>query len=569
MEEFVKQQQRNTLPRRHVPIFDGNPLEYCTFIRAFETVIEAKEPNYAGRLYYLEQHTSGRPQEIVRSCLYMVPKEDYEKVKGLLERRFGQKHKIAMACLDQVTNGPRIKGEDAESLEGFSILLSSCTNTLRSIGYSNKMESPDNIRKIINRLPPRLQAKWRETTDQILNVEQREICIEDISNFVEQKSRSLGNLIFGKLPCMKKEASVNKGKRLKPRNDKPGSKKLSVATISEKNSDSQVRPVPSSTGSKFASAETAKGCPFCRASHHLSDCTDFAKASNQDRFDFVMKKRLCFACLRAGHQSRGCQKRKPCHHCGGPHSTVIHVEQFGERQSRSKPESPSDAPVGRSETRYKDSTSQGNSEERSITRFCGLTSLEGSITALPIVPVKIKVKESPCAIVTYALLDNGSNSTFCSFSLLERLGIGGKKKKLKLTTMGRSEEVDNFIVKDLQISDLHEDVVISLHETLAKPVMPVSKDEIPKQEDVERLPHLRGYVELTEIDSQVELLISTNVPEALHPREVIPAANGGPYATRVDLGWVINGPTGRKLKYVPLCFFCEIHGSSSYVCCLC
>ena len=94
--------------------------------------------------------------------------------------------------------------------------------------------------------------------------------------------------------------------------------------------------------------------------------------------------------------------------------------------------------------------------------------------------MKIKVKGSPCAIVTYVLLDIGSNFTFCVFSLLERLGIGGKKTKLKLTTMGRSEEVDSFIVKDLQISDLDENVVIPLHETLARPVMPVSKDEIPK-----------------------------------------------------------------------------------------
>ena len=53
----------------------------------------------------------------------------------------------------------------------------------------------------------------------------------------------------------------------------------------------------------------------------------------------------------------------------------------------------------------------------------------------------------------------------------------------------------------------------------------------------------------------MDLLIGANVPEALRPREVIPAANRGPYATRVDLGWVINGPTGRKLKNVPSCFF--------------
>ena len=143
----------------------------------------------------------------------------------------------------------------------------------------------------------------------------------------------------------------------------------------------------------------------------------------------------------------------------------------------------------------------------------------------------MKVKGSPCSTVTYALFDNGSNSTFCSFSLLERLGIGGKKTRLKLTTMGRREEEDNLIVKDLQVSDLDENVFIHLHETLSRPVMPVAKDEIPKLEDVERWPHIRGYVQLTELDSQVELLIGANVPEALKPREVIPSADGGPYTT--------------------------------------
>ena len=50
---------RETGPRRRVPTFDGNLLEYCALVRAFETVIEDKEPDYACRLYYLEQHTAG------------------------------------------------------------------------------------------------------------------------------------------------------------------------------------------------------------------------------------------------------------------------------------------------------------------------------------------------------------------------------------------------------------------------------------------------------------------------------------------------------------------------------
>lgn len=102
-------------------------------MRAFQAVIEAREPDYAGRLYYLEQHTAGRAQILVRSCLYKNAIDGYLKVKKLLESKFGQKHKIAMAHVDKVTNGPVIKAEDAEALEGFAILLSSCTNTLKAI----------------------------------------------------------------------------------------------------------------------------------------------------------------------------------------------------------------------------------------------------------------------------------------------------------------------------------------------------------------------------------------------------------------------------------------------------
>ena len=98
--------------------------------------------------------------------------------------------------------------------------------------------------------------------------------------------------------------------------------------------------------------------------------------------------------------------------------------------------------------------------------------------------------------------------------------------------MGSSEEVESLIVRDLVVSDLDENVVIPLHEVLSRPVMPVTRNEIPRQEDVERWLHLRGHMYLTELDSQVDLLIGADVPEALQPREIIPAIDGGPYATR-------------------------------------
>ena len=535
MEEFVKQQQRNLLPRRRVPVFSGDPLHYCAFIRAFETVIETRELDYAGRLYYLEQHTAGRAQELVQSCLYMKAEDGYVKAKKLLESKFGQKHKIAMAYMDKVTNGPVIKAEDADALEGFAVLLSSCTNTLKAIGHSSKFESPDSMRKIIERLPPKLQASWRDNADRILNSEARDVCIDDISLFVEQKARTLSNPVFGKLPCLEKEKKNSKDRGSRSKSERPGGKQLSLVTISETKSA-----LNSSADVLSAVHSSKKNCLFCNADHNLTECSSFAKVPPTDRQEFVMKQRLCFSCLGGGHQSRSCHKRKPCIHCNKRHATVMHV---------SAPEAIVASDRGKDGPQSENN--QSSTEKIRADHFCGLTTMEGSVNALPIVAVKVKVKGSPRSVETYALLDNGSNTTFCSASLMKRLSVSGKEMRIKLTTMDSCNDVDSLVVTNLEVTDLDENVVISLPEVLSRPSMPVVKDEIPKQEDVERWPHLQGYVYLAELNSEVDLLIGANVPEALQPREVVPASDGGPYATRVDLGWVINGPTGRKQKFVP------------------
>ena len=77
---------------------------------------------------------------------------------------------------------------------------------------------------------------------------------------------------------------------------------------------------------------------------------------------------------------------------------------------------------------------------------------------------------------------------------MERLIVVGKKTRLKLTTMDSSKNVDTALVNDLVVSDLDENVAILLPEVLSRPAMPVGRDEIPKQKDVERWLHLQGHV---------------------------------------------------------------------------
>ena len=114
-----------------VAVFDGNPLEYFSFMRAFQTVIEDRKPDQAAGFHYFARSWKS---PIIGEKLPL-----YETRERLL----------AMTDVDKVKNGPVIKAEDAEALEGFA------------------------IRKIVQRIPPKLQASWQNNADRILIYEAR------------------------------------------------------------------------------------------------------------------------------------------------------------------------------------------------------------------------------------------------------------------------------------------------------------------------------------------------------------------------------------------------------------
>ena len=84
-------------------------------------------------------------------------------------------------------------------------------------------------------------------------------------------------------------------------------------------------------------------------------------------------------------------------------------------------------------------------------------------------------------MITYAFLDSGSSSTFCSETLMRQLGISGAETKISLTTLEKKDSIiDSFIWTGLTISDLDENVFIELPTLYTRPGIPVSKDDIPK-----------------------------------------------------------------------------------------
>ena len=94
VEMLATQQKKSNLPQQRVPIFDGDPMDYGAFVRAFENVIESKTSSSSERLYYLEQFTSGDVKELVRSCHYLPPERGYQEAQQLMKKKFGDDYRI-------------------------------------------------------------------------------------------------------------------------------------------------------------------------------------------------------------------------------------------------------------------------------------------------------------------------------------------------------------------------------------------------------------------------------------------------------------------------------------------
>ena len=53
------------------------------------------------------------------------------------------------------------------------------------------------------------------------------------------------------------------------------------------------------------------------------------------------------------------------------------------------------------------------------------------------------------------------------------------------------------------------------------------------------------------IEAEISLLIGSDVPQSLQPHEIRKSENGGPFATKTVLGWILNGPLGRDTPKSP------------------
>lgn len=175
-------------------------------------------------------------------------------------------------------------------------------------------------------------------------------------------------------------------------------------------------------------------------------------------------------CLLPGHYAANCPRKSFCKvdGCEAKRSTFLHPPS---ERTNNGVQSEDDA-----QNAY---VNTGKSSR-------ALTGAGASVTGLPIVPVKVRAKESDTLIETYALLDGGSNTSFCSNQLMKQLGVEATRTSLTLTTMERENSRRESAFVQLEVFDLDKNNFIELPLVFSTAKLPVSAESIPCQEDVDR-----------------------------------------------------------------------------------
>ena len=95
-----------------------------------------------------------------------------------------------------------------------------------------------------------------------------------------------------------------------------------------------------------------------------------------------------------------------------------------------------------------------------------------SVVGLAVVPVKVKAPGSERTVKTYAFLDNGLNTSFCSEELAMQLGLSGRPTTLSLTSMEKENSRAKSLVVSLEVFDLKEENIVVLPVVFTRPKLP-------------------------------------------------------------------------------------------------
>ena len=142
--------------------FDGNPLNYHYFMALFAEVAETKIEELRGRLTRLIKFTTGEARELTKHCIQLRHNRGFQHARTLLERTYGNPHKILRSYWKEIKELSLLKFGDAKGFCKFYNFLLKCQSVSESQDW-NARGTPEMLCILMSKLPGGLMDRWNRT----------------------------------------------------------------------------------------------------------------------------------------------------------------------------------------------------------------------------------------------------------------------------------------------------------------------------------------------------------------------------------------------------------------------
>ncbi|KAK3754726.1 hypothetical protein QZH41_007045 [Actinostola sp. cb2023] len=516
-----------------VPTFSGDPLQYPVWISAFKALVDARDWDADTKLNLLNQYVSGGPKQVVEHYLLIGTEDAYVKAKSVLRERYGNPNVVSSAFLSKLDKWPKIAPRDSGGLREFSDFLDKVVAAREHIPSLAILDFAKENVKLLAKLPYHIESKWRDviTTWRVKNGESSYPSFLKFTDFI-RAAADKANIPeledLSKLTSKPKMVrspgaqafvtSVSADRQYYKRESTDQVDRRSERSSKREQTD-QVIKSEKSHKKESAGRVDQTSCFYCDKDHQLEDCEGFKEKPYSERKNFFFKKKLCLGCaLTSQHQVKDCKNKTACKRCGGHHLTCLHQVK----------------------------NEEGNTK---CTSVCNLEDQNGTDNSM-IVPVWVRPEGEPSKeILQYAVLDDQSNVSFISQSLCDRLDLEGPSTVLHLTTVQDSNvPVESNRIHGLEVLDYHRENIVKLPTLFSRKNVPADRSQIPKPEVAREWNHLQSIAEKLvpyHPDAEISLLIGSNCPRLIRPREIVAGDEDEPYGQRTLLGW---GVIGRVCK---------------------
>ena len=483
--------RRINLPKLVLPRFSGDLLQWITFKEAFNAAV-ADDDNLdeIQKFQYLQSQLDGDAARTIAGL--PLTNANYAEAMSLLEKRFGQPHKIISSYMKALLELPK-PVDTISSLQDFYDKSETYIRSLRSLGKTEDAYGdllvPIIFEKLSNRFRTQISREHGDvawTLSELRDAIYHEIQASQAGDFSDhlETTTTTASLFL---------TQQRQGNRYQ---EKP---KVSVQTFK---------------------------CTYCKGNHYSSDCekvSDIAK-----RREIAKRDRLCFNCLRPHHNSNDCQARGRCRVCKNKHHTSLCYKHDSVKSENS----------GKSDNSWR----KDKSDSKITVTTTRINKSDG--------PVLLKTASTKLwcgnkAVNVNILFDEGAQRTFVTEKVVHLLSYDSTKTEdISISTFGGDDsKLQKVNVADIKIETKcgPVDLCALVVPKISTPVKNLVSATVMKHDYLKKLT-LADHLYMEADTFEIDLLVGADYYWSIVGDKTV--RGSGPTAVESKLGYLLSGPSG-------------------------